>query len=102
MTLFEILQQTGLPCAYSHFSEEDSPAAPPYIVYLGGGQDVFAADDTYYHRENRYQIEYYFTKKDEEAETQLEDLLLTNGYLYDKSEDVYIEDEGVFVIYYNV
>ena len=36
MTLFEIVQQTGIPCAYSHFDEENSPAAPPYIVYLGG------------------------------------------------------------------
>lgn len=102
MTIFEILQQTGLPCAYSHFSEEDSPAGPPYIVYLGGGQDNFEADNTYYYQRNRYQIEYYFTKKDEDAEAQIEQLLLANGYLYDKSEDVYIEDEGVFVIYYNV
>lgn len=102
MTLFEILQQTGLPCAYSHFDEENSPAAPPYIVYLGGGQDNFEADNTYYYQQNRYQIEYYFTKKDEDAEAQIEQLLLANGYLYDKSEDVYIEDEGVFVIYYNV
>jgi hypothetical protein len=102
MTIFEILQQTGLPCAYSHFDEENSPAAPPYIVYLGGGQYNFEADDTYYHQRNLYQIEYYFTKKDEEAEAQIEQLLLDNGYLYDKSEDVYIEEEGVFVIYYNV
>lgn len=102
MTLFEILQQTGLPCAYSHFDEENSPATPPYIVYLGGGQDNFEADNTYYYQRNRYQIEYYFTRKDEEAEAQIEQLLLANGYLYDKSEDVYIEDEGVFVIYYNV
>lgn len=102
MTIFEILQQTGLPCAYSHFDEENSPAAPPYIVYLGGGQQNFEADNTFYYQRNRYQIEYYFTKKDEDAEAQIEQLLLVNGYLYDKSEDVYIEDEGVFVIYYNV
>lgn len=102
MTIFEILQQTGLPCAYSHFSEEDSPADPPYIVYLGGGQNNFEADNTYYYQRNRYQIEYYFTKKDEDVEAQIEQLLLANGYLYDKSDDVYIEDEGVFVIYYNV
>ena len=102
MTLFASLQQTGLPCAHSHFDEENSPAAPPYIVYLRGGQDNFEADNTYYYQRNRYQIEYYFTRKDEEAEAQIEQLLLANGYWYDKSEDVYIEDEGVFVIYYNV
>lgn len=102
MTIFEILQQTGLPCAYSHFSEELSPASPPYLVYMGAGQDNFKADDTFYHQRNRYQIEYYFTTKNEDTEAQIEQLLLNNGYLYEKSEDVYIEDEGVFVIYYDV
>lgn len=108
MTLFEILtnQQTGLgiPCVYSHFRGKGTkaPEAPPYIAYLGDGQDNFEADDTYYHNRNRYQIEYYFTDKDEDLEATLEQLLVDNGYLYTKSEDVYIESEGVFVIYYNV
>lgn len=102
MTIFQILQSTGLPCAYSHFREGSTPDAPPYIVYLGGGQDNFEADNTYYYQRNRYQIEYYFTKKDEEKEAQIEQLLLDNGFLYEKSEDTYIEEEGVFVIYYNV
>ena len=108
MTLFEILtdEETGLdiPCAYSHFNEDDddAPEAPPYLVYIGGGQDNFGADNTFYYSENRYQIEYYFTDKDEAQEAAIESLLLENGYLYTKSEDVYIEDQGVFVIYYNV
>lgn len=106
MTIFEILTdpQTGLgiPCAYSHFNDEDAPAAPPYLVYMGAGQDDFEADNTYYHKRNRYQIEYYFTDKDEDLEAQIEQLLLDNSYLYEKSEDVYIESEGVFVIYYTI
>ena len=106
MTLFEILTdpETGLeiPCAYSHFRDDDVPEAPPYLVYMGDGQDTFEADNTYYWTRNRYQIEYYFTIKDEDQEAAIEKLLLDNGYLYDKTEDVYIEDQGVFVIYYNV
>lgn len=106
MTLFEILTnpQTGLeiPCAYSHFRDDEVPEAPPYLVYMGDGQDTFEADNTYYWTRNRYQIEYYFTTKDEDQEAAIEKLLLDNGYLYDKTEDVYIEDQGVFVIYYNV
>ena len=43
-----------------------------------------------------------FIEKDETMEARIEALLLENGYLYDKSEDVYIEDEGVFVIYYTI
>ena len=102
MTIFEILQATGLPCAYSHFRDRTLPKVPPYIVYTGTGQDTFQADDTHYWRRNRYQIEYYFTQKNEATETLIEDLLLQNGYLYEKTEDVFIEDEGVFVIYYQV
>ena len=99
MTIFQTLQSTGLPCAYSHFKKAQSP---PYIVYIGNGQETFDADNTHYYRRNTYQVEYYFTAKNESNESAIEDALLGAGYLYDKSEDVYIEDEGVFVIYYYI
>ena len=99
MTIYQVLQSTGLPCAYSHFK---TPQDPPYLVYLGSGQDVLEADNTHYWKNNRYQIEYYFTEKNETNEAAIEEVLLDNGFLYDKSEDVFIEDEGVFVIYYTV
>ena len=106
MTLFQILSDpntgVGIPVAYSHFTEKSVPDAPPYLVYIGNGQDSFKADDTYYYTNNRYQIEYYFTEKDEIEEAKIEKLLLDNGFRYDKSEDVYIEDAGVFVIYYQI
>ena len=99
MSIYQVLQSTGLQCAYSHFRK---PVEPPYIVYIGSGQNTFEADNTHYHRRNTYQVEYYFTKKDEDAEADIEDALLDNGYRYEKSEDVYIEDEDIFVIYYYV
>lgn len=99
MTIYQVLQSTGLPCAYSHFKK---PVEPPYIVYIGDGQDTMDADNTHYWRDNRYQIEYYFTIKNETNETAIEDALLGAGYIYTKSEDVFIEEEGVFVIYYSV
>ena len=99
MTIFQTLQSTGLPCAYSHFKTSQTP---PYIVYIGSGQDDLNADNTHYWRRNTYQVEYYFTEKNEQNETAIEDALLTSGYVYEKSEDVFVEDEGVFVIYYNI
>ena len=99
MTIFETLQSTGLPCAYRLFKKAQSP---PYIVYIGNGLETFAADNTHYYRRNTYQVEYYFTTKNESNESAIEDALHGAGYLYDKSEDVYIEDEGVFVIYYYI
>lgn len=98
MSIYEVLQSTGLPCAYSHFK----PQSPPYIVYIGNGQDVFEADNTHYYRQNTYQVEYYFTTKNESNEASIENALLEAGYLYDKSEDIYLEDQGVFLIYYYV
>lgn len=106
MTLFQILNDpqtgVGIPVAYSHFTEKNSPSEPPYLVYLGDGQDTFKADNTFIYTNNRYQIEYYFTEKDEIEEAKIEKILLDNGYRYEKSEDIYIEDEGVFVIYYQI
>ena len=99
MTIYEVLQLTNLPCAYSHFKTKQDP---PYIVYIGNGQEVFEADNTHYWRQNAYQIEYYFKTKNESNEASIENALLDAGYLYDKSEDVFIEDQGVFVIYYQV
>ena len=99
MSIYSVLQGTGLPCAYSHFK---TPQEPPYIVYIGNGQDVLEADNTHYWRRNTYQVEYYFTAKNEQNEADIEDALLAAGYLYDKSEDVFIEDQNVFVIYYYI
>ena len=99
MTIFQTLQSTGLPCAYSHFK---TPQSPPYLVYIGNGQDIFEADNTHYWKQNTYQVEYYFTIKNEQNEEAIETALLDNGFLYEKSEDVYIEDEDVFVIYYYI
>ena len=99
MTIYEILQSTGLPCAYSHFNNKQ---ALPCIVYIGSGQDVFEADNTHYWKQNTYQVEYWFIEKNEINEANIEQALLDNGYLYEKSEDLYMEDEGVFVIYYYI
>lgn len=99
MTIYQTLQSTGLPCAYSHFKTSQEP---PYIVYIGNGQDVLNADNTHYWRRNTYQVEYYFTTKNESNETNIEDALLENGFIYEKSEDIYIEDQDVFVIYYYI
>ena len=99
MTIQQVFSQLNIPFAYMKFQK---PQTPPYVIYLGEGQDTFGADNTWYHRQNRYQIEYYFALKNEATETTIENALLANGYNYTKSEDVFIEDEGVFVIYYTV
>ena len=97
MSIYSTLQSTGLPCAYSHFKTDQTP---PYIVYVGNGQDNLDADNTHYWRNNRYQVEYYFTEKSESNEASIEDALLGAGFIYEKSEDIYLEDQDVFLIDY--
>ena len=94
-----ILEGMGIPVAYG-LHKERTPL--PYIVWLGSGQNTFDADNTHYHHENTYQIELYYKLKNPSLEEQLEQILLDNGLLYEKSEDVYLEDEGTFMIYYYV
>ena len=100
MTFFEMLEtKIGLPVEYGSKRKQ---TAPPYLVYRGGGQDQFNADDTVYFRRNTYVIEYYFAKKSEATEKAIEDALLENGYQFDKSEDITIDSEGIYMIYYYV
>lgn len=103
MNIFDqIEQRTGLKVVYAFYREQGgTPLQPPYCSYIGAGQSNFEADDTYFHSRNLTQLEYYFTKKSSSTEALIEEVLLDNGKLYTKSEDVYIEDSGVFVIYYN-
>lgn len=99
MTIYQIISTLGKPVAYGYHSK---PQQLPYFCLIGAGQDKFEADNTYYTRQDRWQVEYYFTKKDPALEKSVEDLLLQYGYKYDKSEDIYIESEDVFVIYYDI
>lgn len=93
----ETLQKTGLPCAYSHFRKKQ---APPFLVYMGQGQYTLSADNTFHYKENLFRVEYYYTKKDELIEEAIENILLEDGFLYEKSDDEYIDNEDIFVIYY--
>lgn len=95
----KLLEQTGLPVAYGTFEKVKKP---PFIVFIGSGQDTFTADNVYYYRQNRYQVEYYYRIKNEEMENSIEELFMNNGILYEKSEDTYIQEDDMWVIYYEI
>lgn len=94
-----VLTGTGLPVTYSHFKE---PQAPPFLTYLGDGQDQFAADNTRYAYAPAYTVEYYYTRKSEETEETIEAALLAGGWHFEKDADTWIESEAVFQIVYYV
>lgn len=93
------LDKINVPFCYSHFQK---PVGFPYMVYIGSGQSTMSGDNAWYWKKNRYQLEYYYKLKDESKESAIEDILQKLGYNYTKSEDVYIENENVFLIYYTI
>ena len=97
--LLEIIAEIGLPSAYDHFAEGESPA-PPFICYLIPGNDNFAADGKAYFKAEQVHLELYTDKKDPETEQLVEAVLDSHGVFYDRTE-VWIESEKLYeVLYY--
>lgn len=94
-----IKRDLGIDSTYSHFVNGHDL---PYLVYIGSGQSQLQADGTAYWRGNTYQVELYYSKKDETLEAGIEDAILAGGWNYDKSEDTYLDDQGIYLIYYNL
>lgn len=93
-----ILEQIGLPFAYDHFEEGESPD-PPFICYLIPNSDNFSADGRVYYRINEIHIELYTDCKDLLAEQNVEAVLDEHGIFYEKTE-VWIESENLYEVLY--
>ena len=65
--LAAMLQGTGIPFAYDHFAEGESPD-PPFICFLFPGSENFAADNVVYMEFSNLSIELYTDEKDPELE----------------------------------
>ena len=96
--LVAVLDRTGIPFAYDHFAEGESPE-PPFICYLLPGSDNFAADGRVYFKANEVHIELYTDFKDLTVEQKLEAVLDEHGIFYNKSE-VWIESEKLYEVLY--
>ena len=97
--LVEMLQKTGIPFAYDHFAEGESPK-PPFICYLLPGSNNFAADGKVYFRINQVRIELYTDSKDLAVERKVEMVLDESGIFYNKSE-VWIQSEKLYEVLYS-
>ena len=96
--LLTVLQETGIPYAYDHFSEGEAPE-PPFVCYLFFGSNNFAADGHVYYKINEVHVELYTDCKDLSVERTLEDALDQHGIFYEKSE-VWIESEKLYEVRY--
>ena len=80
-----MLTGLGIPLAYHHFAEGESPA-PPFLLYLSPGSDNFSADGRVYLKVTRLDVELYTDRKDPELEARLEAVLDAAGLFYNKTE----------------
>lgn len=97
--IVKILDEIGIPFAYDHFAEGESPD-PPFICYLTPNSDNFAADGKVYYKINEIHIELYTDCKDLSAEQKVEAVLDEHGIFYEKSE-VWIESEKLYEVLYS-
>ena len=103
MTYDEVVnmaEETGLPVAYDHFAEGESPD-PPFLVFLFPCSDNFSADGQVYAKINALHFELYTDKKEPEIEAKVEAVLDQRGIFYDKSE-VWIADERLYEVLYTM
>ena len=75
-----MLRRIGIPMAYDHFAEGESPK-PPFCVYLYPRSDNFAADGKVYYKQDVLFDEY--------------------GLFYAKSE-VWIQSERLYEVLYKM
>ena len=61
--LLVMLNEMGIPFAYDHFAEGESPE-PPFICYLLPQSDHFSADGKVYYKISGVHIELYTDIKD--------------------------------------
>ena len=90
------MEETGIPFAYEHFAEGESPD-PPFLCYLLPGSDNFAADGRVYYKMSEVRIELYTDFKDVSLEEKVTAVLDNHGIFYEQSE-VWIEEEKLYEI----
>ncbi|TCN00860.1 hypothetical protein EV294_101310 [Paenibacillus sp. BK033] len=106
MTLQELnqaLKSTGMPVAYNEFkgTAKTPVPAPPFITYQLAYNSDMIADNANYLDVGNYQIELYTDKKDPAAESLVQSKLKELQLPYSKVE-VYLDDEKLFQIIYQV
>lgn len=95
-----MVDEIGVPYAYDHFAEGESPD-PPFICFLYPKDKEFSADNIVYHSFHELDIEVYTDRKDPELEQRVEAVLTAHEIFFHKSE-VWIEEEKLYEVLYEV
>ena len=95
-----MMEEMGLPFAYHHFAEGESPN-PPILIFLSPGENTFSADNHMYFSFKQLDIELYTDIKNPELEENIERILKCHKIYYTKSE-VWIESEKLYEVLYEM
>ena len=94
--LVKIIEEMGIPFAYDHFAEGESPD-PPFLCYLLPGSDNFAADGRVYYKMSEERNDLKTEFKDVSMEEKVTAVLDNHGIFYEQSE-VWIEEEKLYEV----
>ena len=116
----DMMAEMGLPFAYHHFAEGDSPRggemsnavrqrgrgcepspAPPFLLFLSPGEDTFSADNVAYHSFKQLDIELYTDKKNPALEEEIE-VVLTQHEIYFTKTESWIASEKMYEVLYEM
>ena len=100
-TIYNLLKTINIPVAYDHF-DSNKNINPPFMVYRETEATTFKADDITYKRLNNFEIELITEIKDVALERQIEDLLTENIIPYDKTEDIWDDEEKIYHIFFEI
>ena len=93
-------EATGLPFAYDHFAEGESPD-PPFLVFLFPGSNNFSADGISYLDVDTLHFELYTDRKSPDVERIVEAALKERGIFYNRSE-TWLPSEKLYEVLYEM
>lgn len=94
------LETLNIPVYNTIIPDED--AQPPYLIYAESAPLHFAADNIIFYTEPNYVVELYDNIKNYKKEKEIEKLFNKLEIEYQKSPDMYDEDEQLTVISYEI
>ena len=103
MTFKEItdaLASTGYPVVYMAWPEKKVPPLP-YICYYYPYMNPEVADDTHHAQIYTLNVELYTKDKDFAVESQVDQVLLSAGFVFAK-EETFLDDENMYEILYTM
>ena len=97
--LIQILDEIGLPYAYSHFAQGSVPEGP-YICYLVTSTSPFSADGKVYADFANIELELYTDKPEPDILNKIAAVLNEHGIFYGVTE-TWIPDQGLYQTWFS-